>query len=313
MTRKLIPFWTSLCAMLLLMPAGPVHAQATLWVSALGNDGNVCSQAAPCLTFQGAVNKGAGQINCLTSGDYGPVTITASITIDCGTGNVGNIKLSNGVGNGNAITISTSGAATIVLRHLSLNGLHIVNGSFGINASTFPSGTLVVEDCTIQGFSGGFGIAFQPTAGRGLLQVSNTQILDNQVGIGVQASSGQIASVTLSQVAMVANLSWGLALAGPGVVAGTMRDSLAGENAYGVYTDTAVQAFFTIEESSVIANTTAGIFTQSAGAAFNVGSSTLGANGIGVNPSAGSIISFGNNQFSANATDGNFTGTKTLK
>ena len=42
--------------------------------------------------FQGAVNKGnVGLINCLTSGNYGAVTITASIIIDCGAGNIGNI------------------------------------------------------------------------------------------------------------------------------------------------------------------------------------------------------------------------------
>jgi hypothetical protein len=296
--------------MLLLMPASPVQAQAVLWVAPNGNDANVCSQTAPCLTFQGAVLKGnVAQINCLSSGNYGIVTITASITIDCGTGNVGNIDVP---GNTNAITINTPTAATIVLRHLSLNGLHNPNGIYGINTVAFSSGTLVVEDCTIQGFTHGFGIAFFPTAGRGLLQVSNSQIIDNIGGITVQPSNGQIASATLSRVAMVANSTYGLVLSGSGVIAGTMRESIAGENAYGVFVD-ATQAFFTIEESSVIANTTAGIHTQSGGAVLNVGSSTIGANLVGVDPQAGSIISFGNNQFSANAADGNFTGTKALK
>ena len=78
--------------MVLAISASPVRAQSVLWVSATGNDANVCSQAAPCLTFQGAINKGSvAQINCLTSGSYGAFTITASITIDCGTGNIGNM------------------------------------------------------------------------------------------------------------------------------------------------------------------------------------------------------------------------------
>jgi hypothetical protein len=309
MTRKLIPLWTSLCAMLLLMSARPVHAQAVLWVASNGNDSNVCSQASPCLTFQGAVNKGnVAQINCLTSGDYGPVFIQASITIDCGTGNIGIIEN----GDATAVIINTAVPATIVLRHLSMNGLGSPNNGFQGISALIPSGTLVVEDCTIQGYANSDGIQFLPFGGRGLLQVSNTQIVNNAGGIVVRPGSGQIASVTLSGVAMVANSSVGLVLTGTGIVAGTMRDSIVGENAYGVYVD-ATQAFFTIEESSVIANVTAGIHTQSAGAVLNVGASTIGANAVGVDPQAGSIISFGNNQFSANAADGNFTGTKALK
>jgi hypothetical protein len=297
--------------MLLLISASPVRAQATLWVATFGNDGAACSQASPCLTFQGAVNKGnASQINCLNSGDYGAVTITASITIDCGTGNVGIIQLATGnAGNGNAITISTPAAATIVLRHLSLNGYH--NGFFGINTSSFSSGTLVVDECTIQGFTQG--ILFTPQAGRGLLQVSDSQILDNTVGIAVSPNHGQIASVALSQVAVVTNSFAGLELNGAGTIAGTMRDSIAGEGAYGVTTDASTQSFFTIENSSVIANTTAGILTQSAGAVLNVGASTFGANAVGVQANAGSIISFGNNQFSANTADGTFTGMKAVR
>jgi hypothetical protein len=296
--------------MLLLMSAGPVRAQSVLWVAYNGSDANACTQAFPCLTFQGAITKGGvSQINCLTSGNYGPVTITASITIDCGTGNVGIIDATLGV---SAVTINASAAATIVLRHLGMNGLHAIGSNHGIVTQAFPSGTLDVEDCTIQGYSNGFGIVFLPTAGRGLLQVSNTQIVDNSGAITVQPANGQIASVTLSRVAMVANSNFGLVLAGEGVVAGTMRDSIAGENAYGVYAGS-TQAFFTIEESSIIANTTAGIHAQTAGVVVNVGASTIGANAVGVQATAGSIISFGNNQFSANASDGNFSGTKAVK
>ena len=75
--------------MMLVISASPVRAQSTLWVSATGNDASACNQTAPCLTFQGAINKGnVAQINCLTSGSYGAFTVTASITIDCGAGNI---------------------------------------------------------------------------------------------------------------------------------------------------------------------------------------------------------------------------------
>src|ERR1700730_5824334 len=124
--RKLILLCTSLCAMVLLFSVQPVMAQSVLWVGPNGNDGNACSQTSPCATFQGAINKGSvSQINCLGSGNYGnggQLTIVASITIDCGTGNVGTISIT---GNGNAailIQANSSSPTTIILRHLSLNG-----------------------------------------------------------------------------------------------------------------------------------------------------------------------------------------------
>jgi hypothetical protein len=277
-------------------------------VSPNGLDSNACSQTAPCGSFQGAINKGSvSQIKCLTGGSYGPVTITASITIDCGTGNIGTIFAPAG----NAITITTGPGVIVVLRHLSLNG----NGSTfkgGILAAAFNSGTLIVEDCMIQGFHAGDGIFFSPTSGRGLLQVSNSQMFDNAIGIVVEPAAGQVASVALDRVELVANSNTGLQLVG-GIVAGAMRDSIAGENgSTGVYTD-ASQVFFTIEESSIVANLGNGIFSQSAGSVVSVGASTIGGNGTGVNAQAGSLISFGNNQMSANGINGSFSSTTPLR
>jgi hypothetical protein len=296
----------SLCAMMLAISASPVRAQSVLWVSATGSDAAACSQAAPCLTFQGAINKGSvAQINCLSSGSYGAFTVTASITIDCGTGNIGTIFATAG----NAITISTGAGVIVVLRHLSLNG----GGSTpnGIYTPTFPSGTLIVEDCMIQGVSNG--IYFAPTSGRGLLQVSNSQIFANNIGILVSPASGQVASVTLDRVELVANANTGLYLTGGGIVAGTMRDSVVGENGINGVQTSSPQVYFTVEESSIVANLSNGIITQSAGSVVNVGASTIGGNGTGVKASSGSLISFGNNQMSANAINGSFTATTPLQ
>ena len=305
--RKLVLLCASLCSIVLLFAASPVQAQSVLWVAANGADANVCSQTAPCLTFQGAINKGSvSQINCLTSGNYGPVLITASITIDCGTGNVGTVSATGS--SNSAITINANSAANIVLRHLSLNGN---NSAFaGISTILFASGALIIEDCTIQGFMGD-GIFFRPTTGRGLLQVSDSRIFNSANGIDV-APSNQIASVTLNRIEVTGNSHDGLFL-DQGVIAGTMRDSvIAGNGDFGVIAQ-AVQVFFTVEESSIVANLTAGIQTDSAGTVVNVGASTIGGNGTGVLPSSGSLISFGDNHMSANGTDGNFTSTKALR
>jgi hypothetical protein len=305
--RKNILLCTTLCAMALLISASPARAQS--FVSPSGNDANVCSQTSPCLTFQGAVNKGATQINCLASGSYGPATITTSLTIDCGSGNVGNIVSSSA----SAITINTTAAATIILRHLAMNGLSTFNAVNGINATSFFSGTLIVEDCMIHEYPNGFGIDFSPTNGRGLLQVSNSQIFSTAAGIVVSPPASQIASVTLNRVESVGNVDDGVVLNGSGVVAGTMRDSVVGENGQSGIVAASSQVFFTVEESSIVDNLVNGIQTNSAGSVVNVGASTIGGNGTGVLASQGSLISFGNNQMSANGTNGNFTSTTALR
>lgn len=228
--RKFILLCASLFTMVLLFSAGPARAQYILYVGPNGSDNNGCTPTAPCATFVGAINKFPAQfseINCLGAGNYGPVTITFSITIDCGSGNVGNIAL----GTASGIQIETSTKVTVILRHLAVDGLgNTSNQVNGIEASSFNGGTLIVEDCMIHGYHNGSGILFTPLGGRGLLQVSNSQVFDNGDGILVQPSSGQIASVTLNRAEVVANAFDGLFLAGAGVVAGTVRDSVFGEN-----------------------------------------------------------------------------------
>jgi hypothetical protein len=303
--RKLFCLCISLCAVMLTF-AGPVKAQNALWVSPTGNDAAICSEATPCATFQGAVNKGSvSQINCLLSGSYGPVTITASITIDCGSGNVGNIISSTP-----AIQINATSPIKVVLRHLSLNGLGVANA--GIITTGFASGSVTVEDCTLQQYTA-FAISFITSSGRGLLQVSDSKVIDSGGGIEAAPSSGQVASVTLNRVELSGNANVGLAFVNPGVVAGAMRDSLISSNGGdGIFT-TAGQVFFTVEGSTINANLGSGIHTNSAGSNLNVTATTIGANGRGVNAAEGSIVSFGNNTLNGNATDGAFTSTTTLR
>src|ERR687888_2740117 len=79
-----------------------LHAQATrTWVSGVGDDVNPCSRTAPCKTFAGAISKTAagGEIDALDPAGYGAVTITKSITIDGGGGQVASVLVSgtNGI------------------------------------------------------------------------------------------------------------------------------------------------------------------------------------------------------------------------
>jgi hypothetical protein len=62
------------------------------WVSSAGDDSNACTPISPCKSFAGALPKtvAGGEINCLTAGGFGPVTINKAVTIDC-TGTLGSI------------------------------------------------------------------------------------------------------------------------------------------------------------------------------------------------------------------------------
>ena len=55
-----------------------------VWVSSDGSDRDECDRRSPCKTFAGAMQKVAagGQINVVDAGEYGPVTVTKSVTVN---------------------------------------------------------------------------------------------------------------------------------------------------------------------------------------------------------------------------------------
>src|SRR5262249_26769862 len=155
-------------SIILLMEASPVHAQATrTWLSGVGDDANPCSRTAPCKTFAGAVSKTAagGEINCTDPGGFGAVTITKSITIDCG-GTVGSILAAgtNGV-NINAANI------VVVLRNLSIQGAS--TGLIGINAINMLA--LHLDNVMVMNFNGGSALGSQVRSQRGEHRLSQRE------------------------------------------------------------------------------------------------------------------------------------------
>src|SRR5688572_14261639 len=136
----------------LLLGSTFLNAQATrTWVSGVGDDANPCSRTAPCKTFAGAISKTAegGEINALDPGGYGAVTITKSITIDGGSGQIASIMASGS----NGIIVSAGVNDNVVIRNLTINGANrtTLGGSNGIR---FLSGqSLRIENCNINGFT----------------------------------------------------------------------------------------------------------------------------------------------------------------
>jgi len=130
-----------------------MSAQATrTWVSGVGDDANPCSRTAPCKTFAGAISKTApgGEIDALDPGGFGALTITKSITIDGGGGQVASVL----VAGTNGIVVAAGASDVVIIRNLRFDGLRGAgNANAGLNGIRFISGgTLIVDKCEIFGF-----------------------------------------------------------------------------------------------------------------------------------------------------------------
>src|SRR5246127_3720838 len=116
--KSLILALTTVGAMAMpLLYAAPAQAQATrTWVSGVGDDANPCSRTAPCKTWAGAISKTApgGEIDALDPGGFGAVTITKSITLDGGGGQVASVL----VAGTNGIVIAAQPTDVVTIRNL---------------------------------------------------------------------------------------------------------------------------------------------------------------------------------------------------
>lgn len=189
------------------MSATPAAAQR-VFVAAQGSDGNPCTFALPCRTFQHAHNVVAanGEIDVLDPAGYGAVTITKAISIQ-GHGFSG---ISVG-GGSTAITVNAGATDAVNLRGLLIDG--VGSGNMGI---TFNTGAaLHVQDSVIRNFVNN-GINFVPVNTESTLIVSDTLISDNGVhGLIMKPSgAGLIFVGTFTRVGANNNGTSGIAIIG---------------------------------------------------------------------------------------------------
>ncbi len=258
-------------------------AQASrTWVSGVGDDANPCSRTAPCKTFAGAISKTAagGEIDALDPGGFGAVTITKSITIDGGGGQVASV-LAAGT---NAINIQAGASDVVTLRNLRLQGLaqSVSGGPNGIN---FIAGKmLIVENCEIMNFTNN-GIWAQ--ASNGQLIVRNTTSTGNsRAGIEVDAGTAAI------EDANVSGNAYGLLVFSSKV---TAVRTTAGQNS--VFGLTAGSGELNVADSTTTNNAN-GIGSSGIVRISNV---TITDNSAGIATSGGGqVISWGNNHIAGN-------------
>jgi hypothetical protein len=256
-----------------LLGASPATAGVAIsYVSGNGSDagGNVCSNpATPCRSFAYALGQtnANGEVKALDPADYGPVSITKSITI---TGVPGaSIHRTTA---GTAISIDQA-SAIVSLRGIEINGHGVAtNGIVVVNAQRVS-----IVDCVVRRIAAD-GISISPSSGAVSATISNT-ISSNNGNFGIQFVPGGGATVSAS------------------IDHSTMNDN----GFAGVLVSP--NATVTIFESFADNNSVDG-YRAVGSAKMRIGRSVATGNGVGVdNVSNATVQIFNDNTFAGNGTN----------
>jgi hypothetical protein len=285
-------------------------------VSGVGDDANPCSRTAPCKTFAGAISKteAGGEISVLDPGGFGALTITKSITIDGGGGEVASVL----VAGTNGIVVS-AGTGTVTLRNLRINGL-AGTPTGGLNGIQFLTGAaLHIENCTIFGFTqNGININLN-SASPARVFVTDTVVSNSVGGIAVRNAGAANVFVSMHRTTLTQNSGFGLRADGGGGAAAILTavsDSLVAGNGTGVsgVGGPSAGVIVQITRSSVVNNVTAGAQSNGSGGSATIAlSNTLvSGNGTGLSSvGGGSLLTYKNNSVNGNIADGAFSSALT--
>jgi hypothetical protein len=265
----------------LALPASALAQATRTWVSGVGDDANPCSRTAPCKTFAGAISKTAagGEIDALDPGGFGALTITKSITIDGGGGQVASSLVSGT----NAFVIAAGSSDRVIIRNMRFQGLG--TGLDGIKVISAASVDL--ENVDINGFHNN-GVEIAATAPN-VVTLNNSRIGENQgngvLNNGTDPSGNDWMNITNSEIDDNGGNGVQTGTGGSAVVLSDIVNSDITNNGFssgiGVYSDGSA-AVSAITHDEVVAN--------------GVGLETNPSNG-------GSILSFGNNDVFENYTN----------
>jgi parallel beta helix pectate lyase-like protein len=290
-------------------------AQRTFVSAASGDDTNPCSRPLPCRNFAAAIvlTDNGGEVVVLDSGGYGVVTIPKPISIISAKGVYAGVTAFSF---GTAITVNAGDTGHVILRNLHLNS-HDAN--VGIDADTVAS--LLVEGCTITGFSLQ-GILFDPSTAGARLAVSNT-VVRHSGNTGIFISGGTDPSAVIEATTLQKNTSgiyfdhatgsirgslasggvnYGFAAAPGSKVA--VEDSVSTNNGYGFYAY--ATGVMTMTRCTAAGNT----YGAAADGTLYVSDSIIVRNGTGIAPLGSGIVRTRvNNTVEANTNNGTFSST----
>jgi hypothetical protein len=192
------------------VPASAASLNRTFVSATTGVDGGSCGAiTSPCLTFAGALTNtnAGGEIDCLTPGDFGTVTIGESVSIICD--GVSNGGILTATATTAAITINAGSGATVYLSGLDLNGFNkateavlvstasqvYINhttmrnfaGGVFVNSSTNPTRVVIRDSIIVKNSLVGVSVA--PTGGAVNGTVIINTLIDGNADIGVNATN----------------------------------------------------------------------------------------------------------------------------
>jgi hypothetical protein len=277
------------------MHAAPAQAQR-VFVSATGSDGNPCTFASPCRSFQHAHDIAAAnsEIDVLDPGGYGVLTINKAISIQ-GHGFAGITAPS-----GNAITIGAGATDRITLRGLLLDGSGTGNNGLEIDTA----GSVDVDECVLRNFFMGIG----DFSGGSSLFASNSLITHMSFsGIFVSGGGSATTRATISRVEVNDSVDGIRAEAdfvnnftsGGTVLVNVSDSTVAGSSDVGVVSinnSTPAVVAVLVTRSSIVAGGI-GVETQGANTFLRVNQSTIAHNSGGWLSFGGTLTSWGNNAF----------------
>lgn len=211
------------------------------YVSANGNDSQPCTREDPCRTFQIALNHvtSGGEVVALSSGEFGPVTISKSVTLS---GEGVHATITQETAGAEAITLKTSSSMTVIIRALTILGVGKAGQGITVNNpqsssnddKPFSVSALYVEDCVIAGFTMQ-GIVFAPGT-LGQLFVNDSFIRECEYGLVVVGGVGKLqAQASIEHTRLEHNRDAGL-ITTAGSSQTTIGNSVLSGNGLGVST-----------------------------------------------------------------------------
>lgn len=303
--RPLLPGARTIVSVLLVLGlSAPAFGLSNrVFVSPIGKDSASCGAfTSPCKTLAGAHTQVApgGTVVVLYSGEFGPVTITKSLTIEAPTGLTAMVQTS-----GDAITINAGSSDVVTLRGLVLTSP--TPGGHGVLINS--AGAVHIETCVMSGFIDGV-LAFAWPSGRLLL--NGTTARKNDQGIRATSSSGLL-DISIDRRIFESNNNGVLVQDGTRTA---VRGTVASGNIHGLVGQASTGSLdLTVADCLVTNNNGFGVSSDggSAGSAIvRVSGSTITGNQLGLVqyfPSPGSSVLLSRNDNTVEANDSDTFGT----
>jgi hypothetical protein len=302
----------ALAAFLLVAPTFAAAGSLVTFASSTGSDSNPCTAMLPCGTLAAALGAGTsgGQVNCLNptygvvATDFNEIFLTYAVTIDC-----------PGV-------IETSSGAPLLIIQGTNDAVKILNLTIsGANGGSTPisftgSGTLVLENCVFENFSG-TALDIEPTGALNLV-IKNSRISNNASGVLLKPAAGGSVTATFDGVTIVDNSGGGLKSdATNGAVSVDISNSTISKNSgngMNAVGGAGGPAMFNIHNSVITKNGGAGVQVNGATAAAMLDTTLLDSNTSGATDvvNGGHMLTYGNNRIIGTAGSG-FTGPAALQ